>query len=157
GVFVCFSELPRTDLDADTLRAYAHASFDLLADAHELGHVRRHVDRCFDALPSAAHAPYVGMMFGRARAQARVCLSNVRASELVAYLHRVRWPGDGSVVDELIGALAAHQIPGPLRGPGIVHLDLEPQGITRVGLEFGLQRPPQARGVVREHELFDEL
>jgi hypothetical protein len=39
----------------------------------------------------------------------------------------------------------------------MVHLDVDARGAWRVGLEFGLERAPQVRGVLRERGLFEEL
>ncbi|MEO5816986.1 MAG: hypothetical protein ABIT20_17085 [Gemmatimonadaceae bacterium] len=157
GVFACFGELRDHSYTSQRWLARSRLALDtLLGDALPAA-VSRAVDACFAALPDDAYAPYVGVMLGRPAESVRICLTQLGPLALSAYLERIGWPSPIGEVDALIAELASTQPDGPLRGAGMVHLDVSSDGIWRLGLEFACQRGPQLRGELRERALLERL
>ncbi|MET0553738.1 MAG: hypothetical protein ABW221_11915 [Vicinamibacteria bacterium] len=103
---------------------------------------------CFEALPSGATLPYVGVGGTTGRPLVRICLRGI-GGHLPRYLAEVGWPGD---VDEL-----SRKVLEPLGAAAVLHLDLGPEVRPRLGLEYPFTRAGQGHGRLAEDRLLVDL
>jgi hypothetical protein len=110
--------------------------------------------RVLEALPAGAFAPYVGFFPGRAAPALRLCVAGAGAGALPEMLARCEWPGEARLLREALRGLSTGEgDPQPL----LLHIDLAPAPLPRVGVEFVLDPAAQVRGEVRETAFLDRL
>jgi hypothetical protein len=113
----------------------------------------RGLDRCWRALPDGAHAPHVGALLSRGADSLRVCVTGAARRDVPGFLRALGWPGDEGALAAELAALADAGAPEP----AMVQVDVDGAARERVGLEYALERGPQARGELPRGELLDAL
>ncbi len=137
--------------------AVARAALSPLLGAELRAELDQQILRCMGALPSGAFLLYVGTGPGAPSVRVRLCVLGLADGEILPFLRRVSWPGDldhlaGTVLQPLARARCA-----PGRSVAILHLDLGPRVLPRVGLEYAFDRRSQLAGRVVEAGFLDHL
>jgi hypothetical protein len=151
GVFVCLGERRPSDYSLHSRRRLMHAVRSALLGRR--GDVLREpLDHFLDTLPAGAYVPYLGAMLQRGAPTLRVCVTGLADAELTATLAASRGPfadGQAAFLAELLPAISAIRDPGPSNTASMLHVDIDADGLApRVGVEHGIDRTPQLRGVL---------
>lgn len=148
-VFVDFVRDSAAGLSVEARVALALRALRPLLGADLDGPTAESLRACVERLPAGASLPYVGTAVSGGAPVVRVCVRGL-GPELPGYLRAVGWPGDvDALVERLLEPLARAK-GDPDGRVSILHLDLAPQVLPRIGLEHAFERLPQLQGRLAE-------
>ena len=157
-VGLSFGELRPPGFSVESWLRWASAGLIALTGQPVTAATMANLTRALAALPPAAYLPYVGIMFSRADAGVRLCLSNIASADLPDYLRAIAWPGDTDRLRRDLSEVAAARAGAARPDVGMVHVDVGPIGIgPRLGLEYYFERFVQFSNRLDEHRFLDWL
>jgi hypothetical protein len=153
GVFVYSSREADRPGPLPQAPAGARRALEVLRGAPLPAGLARGLDRCWAALPPGAHAPHVGALLSRGAGSLRVCVTAAAREEIPGYLAALGWPGDAAALAGVLRGLAKDGAPEP----AMVQVDVADIARARIGIEYALERTPQAAGVLPRGDFLDAL
>ncbi|HET6763772.1 MAG TPA: hypothetical protein VFH27_08865 [Longimicrobiaceae bacterium] len=153
GVFVYSSHEALRPGPLPTAPEGARRALEILRGSTLPAELARGLDRCWASLPPGAHAPHVGAMLSRGAPSLRVCVTGAAREEVPGFLADAGWPGDAAALARLLSELEHDGAPEP----AMVQVDMAGSANARVGIEYALDRAPQASGALPRGAFLDAL
>jgi hypothetical protein len=123
------------DVDPATARSVAPAetALAILRDRDAEPAMLATIATCVNTLPPGARWLSLGVMLGRPAGTVRVCVANLPADAVPAYLDRIGWPGSATRLDAIRGTLDG------FTGLVTLALDVGASVRPRLGIEYNLE------------------
>lgn len=115
------------------------------------------LQRCLAQRPAGVHLIYTGWVPAASSPSLRLCLQGFDDAALLGYLRAVGWPGDLARVERDVLRALDLASAGQRPKVAVAHLDLAPDLLPRLGLEFAFARRPQLQGRLAEQAFLDAL